>query len=65
MSGFSVNGAMGTAYAEGEYEINDSTKLELKLSDCAGPATVGTYNTKYLGMLSLQSENANEYIKRA
>jgi len=62
-SRLSVNGAMGTAYAEGEYEINDSTKLELKLLDCAGPAGVGIYNTQYLGILGLQSENDNEYIK--
>ncbi|MEP7373335.1 MAG: hypothetical protein ABI675_08055 [Chitinophagaceae bacterium] len=62
-SKLSVNGAMGTAYAEGEYEINDSTRMELKLFDCAGPAGVGIYNTQYLGTISLQSEDDKEYTK--
>ncbi|HKO82412.1 MAG TPA: hypothetical protein VJU78_18510 [Chitinophagaceae bacterium] len=62
-SKFSANSAMGTAYAEGEYEINDSTKVELKIYDCAGEAGAGLYGMQYLAMMNFQSESDNEYTK--
>lgn len=62
-SKFSANSVMGTAYAEAEYEINDSTNVELKLFDCAGPAGVGIYNSQFLSMLNFQSETDDEYSK--
>lgn len=62
-SKFSANSAMGTAYAEGEYAINDSTGLELKIFDCAGQAGAGIYSMQYLGMMNFQSESDDEYTK--
>jgi hypothetical protein len=62
-SKFSANSAMGAAYAEGEYPINDSTELELKIFDCAGQAGAGIYSMQYLGMMNFQSESDNEYTK--
>lgn len=62
-SKFSANSAMGAAYAEGEYPINDSTDLELKIFDCAGQAGAGIYSMQYLGMMNFQSESDNEYTK--
>jgi hypothetical protein len=62
-SKFSANSAMGTAYAEGEYAINDSTEVELKIFDCAGQAGAGIYSMQYLGMMNFQSESDDEYTK--
>lgn len=62
-SKFSANSAMGTAYAEGEYTINDSTEVELKIFDCAGQAGAGIYSMQYLGMMNFQSESDDEYTK--
>jgi hypothetical protein len=62
-SKFSANSAMGAAYAEGEYPINDSTNLELKIFDCAGQAGAGIYSMQYLGMMNFQSESDDEYTK--
>ncbi len=62
-SKFSANSAMGAAYAEGEYPINDSTKLELKIFDCAGQAGAGIYSMQFLGMMNFESENDDEYTK--
>lgn len=62
-SKFSTNSAMGAAYAEGEYPINDSTKLELKIFDCAGQAGAGIYSMQFLGMMNFESENDDEYTK--
>lgn len=62
-SKFSANSAMGAAYAEGEYTINDSTNLELKIFDCAGQAGAGIYSMQYLGMMNFQSESDDEYTK--
>jgi len=47
-SKFSANSAMGAAYAEGEYPINDSTEVELKIFDCACQAGAGIYSMQYL-----------------
>ncbi len=62
-SKFSANSAMGAAYAEGQYPINDSTELELKIFDCAGQAGAGIYSMQYLGMMNFQSESDDEYTK--
>ncbi len=62
-SKFSANSAMGAAYAEGDYTINDSTQLELKIFDCAGQAGAGIYSMQYLGMMNFQSESDEEYTK--
>ncbi len=62
-SKFSANSAMGAAYAEGEYQINDSTDIELKIFDCAGQAGAGIYSMQYLGMMNFQSESDDEYTK--
>jgi hypothetical protein len=62
-SKFSANSAMGAAYAEGSYPINDSTEIELKLFDCAGQAGAGIYSMQYLGMMNFQSESDDEYTK--
>ena len=62
-SKFSANSAMGAAYAEGEYPINDSTQVELKIFDCAGQAGAGIYSMQYLAMMNFQSESDDEYTK--
>lgn len=62
-SKFSANTAMGTAYAEGEYAINDSTQVELKIYDCAGEAGAGFYGMQYLATMNFQSESDDEYTK--
>ncbi|HRO70845.1 MAG TPA: hypothetical protein PK951_10710 [Chitinophagaceae bacterium] len=62
-SKFSANSAMGAAYAEGEYKINDSTELELKIFDCAGQAGAGIYSLQYLSLMNFQSESDDEYTK--
>lgn len=62
-SRFSANSAMGAAYAEGQYPINDSTELELKIYDCAGEAGAGIYGMQYLTMMNFQSESDDEYTK--
>jgi hypothetical protein len=60
---FSANSAMGAAFAEADYKINDSTELELNIFDCAGQAGAGIYSMQYLGMMNFQSESDNEYTK--
>ena len=62
-SKFSANSAMGAAYAEGEYPINDSTSVELKIFDCAGQAGAGIYSMQYLGLMNFESESDDEYTK--
>lgn len=62
-SKFSANSVMGAAYAEGEYPLNDSTEVELKIFDCAGQAGAGIYSMQYLGMMNFQSESDDEYTK--
>jgi hypothetical protein len=62
-SKFSANSAMGAAFAEGDYPINDSTELELKIFDCAWQAGAGIYSMQYLAMMNFQSESDNEYTK--
>jgi hypothetical protein len=60
---FSANSAMGAAFAEGDYPINDSTDISLKIFDCAGQAGAGIYSMQYIGMMNFQSESDDEYTK--
>ncbi|RYG26875.1 MAG: hypothetical protein EOO01_41820 [Chitinophagaceae bacterium] len=60
---YSANSAMGAAYAEGEYPMNDSTQVNVKIFDCAGQAGAGIYSMQYLGMMNFQSESDEEYTK--
>lgn len=62
-SKFSANSAMGAAFAEGEYPINDSIDIALKIFDCAGQAGAGIYSMQFLAMMNFQSESDNEYTK--
>jgi hypothetical protein len=62
-SKFSANSTMGAAFAEAEYEINDSTEVQLNIFDCAGEAGAGIYAMQYLGMMNMQSESDDEYTK--
>lgn len=62
-SKFSANSAMGAAFAEADYPINDTTQIELKLFDCAGQAGAGIYSMQYIGMMNFQSESDDEYTK--
>lgn len=62
-SKFSANSAMGAAFAEADYKINDSTDVELKIFDCAGQAGAGIYSMQYLGMMNFESESDDEYTK--
>jgi hypothetical protein len=60
---FKANSALGAAYAEAGYAINDSAHLELKIFDCAGQAGAGIYSMQYQAMMNFQSESDNEYTK--
>ena len=62
-SSFSANSAMGAAFAEAEYKINDSTEFKVNLYDCAGQAGAGIFNMQYMTMMNIQSETDNEYTK--
>ena len=62
-SKFSANSAMGAAFGEADYAINDSSGLELKIFDCAGQAGAGIYSMQYLAMMNFQSESDDEYTK--
>lgn len=62
-SKFEANSAMGAAFAEADYKINDSTEISLKVFDCAGQAGAGIYSMQYLAMMNFQSENDEEFTK--
>lgn len=62
-SKFSANSAMGAAFAKGDYEINDSTEIELSIIDCAGQAGAGIYSMQYLTLMNIQAESDEEYTK--
>ena len=61
--GSSANSAMGTAFAHGEYTLNDSATMELSIFDCGGAGGSGFYTTQYLTMLNVQSETEDEYTR--
>ena len=60
---FSASSAMGAGSAQGEYELNDSTRINLNIYDCAGPAGAGIYAMQYLGLFNMQQENDEEYTR--
>lgn len=59
----SVNSYAGTAAGKAEYELNDSTEVELNILDCAGQAGAGIYQTQYLMAMNLQSDTEEESIR--
>ena len=50
-------------FSKADYKINDSTKVELNVFDCAGTAGAGYYNMAFLGMMSFEKDNEDEYTK--
>jgi len=58
-----VNAAMGASVANADYKINDSAKLKLEIVDCAGPGGAGIFDLQYLGMLNVNTDDENEYVK--
>jgi hypothetical protein len=58
-----VNGSIGTLSAIGEYQVNDTTRLELLIVDCAGPGGSGVYSSQYLSMLGIDEEDEDEYTR--
>jgi len=64
-SEYNVSKAMGAGFATGEYEINDSTKINLNIYDCAGTAGAGIYSMQYLGlgMTNIEQDSDEEYTK--
>ena len=60
---FSTNASMGAGMAQGEYELNDSTRFSLNIYDCAGSAGAGIYSMQYMSMLNIQQESDDEYTK--
>jgi hypothetical protein len=62
-SGADVNANIGASVASADYKINDSTRLQLSIVDCAGPGGAGIYAIQYLGMFNVQEEDEEEYTK--
>ena len=60
---FSANTTMGAGLARGEYELNDSTQINLNIYDCGGPAGAGIYSMQYMSMFNFQQESDEEYTK--
>lgn len=60
---FSASSAMGAGLANGEYELNDSTKITLNIYDCGGPAGAGIYSMQYMSMYNFQQESDEEYTR--
>ncbi len=58
-----VNSAMGATVANADYKINDSADLTLEIVDCAGPGGAGMFGMQYLGMININSDDENEYVK--
>jgi hypothetical protein len=50
-------------FSKADYRMNDSTEVELTVFDCAGTAGAGYYNMAFLGMMSFEKDNENEYAK--
>jgi hypothetical protein len=51
----------GTGQASAKYKIDDSTKVELTVIDCAGPAGAGIYSMRFL--MNFEQDNDREYTK--
>jgi hypothetical protein len=62
-SNFQVTSATGTGLATAEYNLNDSTDIQVSVWDCGGPGGAGIYGSRYLTMYNFQSESNNEYTK--
>ncbi len=62
-SNMNVASAMGTSFAEADYDINDTTSVSLKIFDCAGEAGAGIYSMQFLGMMNLQQETEDEITR--
>jgi hypothetical protein len=58
-----VQSAMGATVANADYKMNDSVSAKLDIVDCAGPGGAGLFGMQYLGMISLNSEDDDEYTK--
>jgi hypothetical protein len=62
-SKFEVTPAAGANVATAAYILNDSTEIQVSISDCGGAAGAGLYSNQYLKMIDMQSDNDNEYTK--
>jgi len=60
---YSANTAMGAGSAQGDYQLNDSSKLSLNIYDCAGSAGAGIYSMQYMSMFNFQQDSDEEYTK--
>ena len=50
-------------FSKADYKMNDSTEVELTIFDCAGTEGAGYYNMAFLGMMSFEKDNEDEYSK--
>jgi hypothetical protein len=60
---YQATSATGAGLATAEYQLNDSTEIQVSIWDCAGPGGAGIYSSRYLGMFNMISENDREYTK--
>ena len=51
------------SFAKAEYNMNDSTNIELTFFDCAGSAGAGYYNMAFFGLMNFEQDNEREYTK--
>jgi hypothetical protein len=51
------------SFSKAEYQMNDSTKIELSVFDCAGTAGAGYYNMAFFGLMNFEQDNEREYTK--
>ena len=59
----SASSAMGAGSVQGEYELNDSTRISLNIYDCAGSAGAGIYSMQYMSLINFQQDSEDEYTK--
>ncbi len=62
-SNFTANATGGFAFAEGEYQKDDSTNVKISIYDCAGEAGSAMYGMNYWTKMSIQQESSNGYTK--
>ena len=62
-SNFNASSMMGYGYAEGEYQVDDTTSLKIDIYDCAGEAGSGIYGLNYWSKMSFQQESSKGYTK--
>lgn len=58
-----ANNSMGAGLATADFNLSDSTSIILNIYDCAGSAGAGIYSMQYLGLLTMQKDNHDEYRK--